>query len=218
MAITGRFETKGDSIRLESAYALGSHFTAHAKYGVTDERILAAGLETRLQLMRPTTVDISYVPASDTTNLKAAVKFAAAKLSAYYAFDGVRARGTVAKPSSRYELDAKLSATEQMKFAYDIASNALKVKLSRRLDPRNRLNLELHYAGGGDGKRFGIVSLNHKLAKRHSMTIESNYGKRKYSVEWDFKTNAGPWTISTDFSFDKSPHIGDWHVKRRFEF
>lgn len=168
--------------------------------------------------MRPTTVDMTYVPASDTAHLKAAVKLGATKLAAYYVFDGFRARGTVSKPSSRYELDAKLSPTEQMKLAYDFASKSVKVKLARRLDPRNRLNLELHYAGGGNGKRFGIVSLNHKLAKRHALTIASNYGKRKYSVEWDFKTNAGPWTISTDFSFDKSPHIGDWHVKRRFEF
>lgn len=185
---------------------------------MTDERILAAGVESRFEFKKPTTVDVTYVPASDTTLLKAAVKLSTAKLSAYYAFDGFRARGTVSKPSSRYELDAKLSPTEQMKLAYDFASKSFKVKLARRLDPRNRLNLEMHYSGRGEGKRFGIISLDHKLAKRHSMKIASDYGKRKYSVEWDFKTNAGPWTISTDFSFDKSPHIGDWHVKRRFEF
>ncbi len=219
MAITGKWDSPKEALHFQTAYLLGENFTFHAGYGVTDERLLAIGLESRFNFLGfANTVDFNYAPNPDVGTLKLAMKQGAARLGAQFAFDGIGERRIVSKPATRYELNAKLTANESMKLAFSPATRSSKLKLMHRLDARNRLNVELNYSGGGNGKRYFVVGMNHQLSKKHTLGISSNYGARKYSVELDYKTGGGPWTISTDFSYDKSPHIGDWHVKRRFEF
>lgn len=218
MSITGRFDSKGDSIRFESAYLLGDSFTAHAKYGITDEKLLGVGLETRFEFLgRANTVDMVYAPASDVGTMKLAVKQGAAKLSGSFSFDGLRARRVLSLPAAQYELNAKLNDVESIKLGFNKKSRAAKVKWMRKLDPRNRLDFELHYPGANANKeKFAVVSLNHAVSKRHAVTYSTNYGTKKHLLEWVYKTQAGPWTVACDLAFDKPR--GNWNVKRRFDF
>lgn len=219
MAITGKWDSPGEALHFQTAYLLGDNFTFHAGYGVTDERLLAIGLESRFQFLNTAnTIDLNYAPTSDVGSVKVAIKQGAARLGAQFSFDGLGERRVVSKPAARFELDAKLTSSESMKLAFNPANRASKLKVTHRLDCRNSLGVELNYSGGGNGKRYFVVGMNHQLSKKHTLGIRSNYGARKFSVDLDYKTSGGPWTVSTDFSFDKSPHIGDWHVKRRFEF
>lgn len=218
LAVTGRYLWPGEALRAEAAYALWNGATAHARFGVTEERVQAIGLESRFAVLgRANTVDVSYRPHADVATVKVAVKQGRAKAAATLDFAQVRAERRLSAPNARYELDARLNASEALKLAYSARSNAAKIKLVRVLDARNRLDVEYNF-NARDNARFVVVALKHTFSKRHALAISSNYGTRKYSVEWDYKTKAGPLTVSTDFSFDKSPHIGSWHVKRRFEF
>ncbi len=243
VAITGRYDSKLNSFRVESSYALGGHATAHAEYGVTDEEVLSLGLESRFKAFgRRNTVDMEYFPHSDKASMKLSVRQSRVKVSAILNFAKFRT-DTFKGHSERYELDARLNNKESVKMTFNARNSSAKFKFLRKLDPRNRVDITYNYER--PSQRFVTLCFNHFYSKRHTFALTANYGASKYSLEWDCKTSNGPWTISTDFLFDRryvfmhrafrlcsssksncislnsvnrSPHIGEWHIKRRFEF
>lgn len=217
MAVTGRYSSSNESLVAATSFAVSPSMTAHASYSVTGELLQSLGLESRFAgLGRAHTIDLSYAPGSDRASMKLMLKQNRAKLSAMLNFAKVREERRLAAPAAKYEIDARLNKKDTLKLAFNVKSGAKKVKLSHTLDDLNRLDLEYNIMRGGD--KFVVLALKHAFSKCNTLTVKSNYGAQKYSLEWDYKTKSGPWTVSTDFSFDKAPTVGDWNVKRRFEF
>lgn len=200
VAITGRYDSKKDSFGVDAAYAVDDANTVYGSYGVTDERVAAVGLETGFTAFgRRNTVDLSYQPPSDAAALKLAVRQGKTKVAAHVTFDDFQ-KNRGAKRGERYELDARLSGVENLKMSFDASSKAAKVKVSRRLDPKNRLDAEYSYISAAS--RFVSLTFKHQYSKVHAFAVTTNYGARNYKLEWDCKTDNGPWTVSTSFPFN----------------
>lgn len=215
-AITGKYDSKKDSFVVEAAYAFDDNNTVYTTYAVTDERVSSVGLESGMSAFgRRLTLDMTGFPPRDATALKLAIRQGKTKVASTFSFDSVQDRKTTAM-RARYELDAKLSAAESLKMSFDAKSHAAKVKVSRKLDPKNKLDAEYNYIDADS--KFLSVKFAHQYNSTHSFAVTANYGSRKYIVDWDCKTDNGPWTVSSSFPFNASPHTGDWQVKRRFEF
>lgn len=215
-AITGRYDSKKDSFGVDAAYAMDDTNTLYTSYAVTDEKVTALGLETGFTAFgRQNTIDMTYSPPHDTAKLKVAVRQGKTKLSGLFTFEDFQ-QSKVSKHSERYEFDAKLSGAESLKMSFDGKSKAAKVKVSRKLDPKNKLDAEYHYTDSS----LKYVSLNfkHQYSKVHAFSVTTDYGARKFKVEWNCNTENGPWTVGSSFAFNASPHKGDWSIKRRFEF
>jgi len=87
-----------------------------------------------------------------------------------------------------------------LKMSFDGKTKASKVKVSRKLDPKNRLDAEYNYIGADS--KFVSLTFKHQYSKVHTFSMNTNYGSRKYKIEWDCKTENGPWTVATSFPFN----------------
>lgn len=216
VAITGQYDSKKDSFAVDGAYALNPNSTLYASYGVTDERVNSVGVETSMTWgARRATVDMTYAPPRDSAVVKLGMRQGKVKLSAVTSLDSVRTE-RLNKHGEQFELDATLSGVESLKLSFNAANKAAKLKVSRKLDAKNKLDAE--YAHNDVANRVVSLKLKHSYSKVHTFSALVNYGLKKYTMEWDCNTDNGPWTVSTSFPFNASPHSGDWHVKRRFEF
>lgn len=215
LAITGRYASKSDSFAVDAVYKPELGSAAHLTYGVTDAQLLGVGIESGATLFgRPTTIDLAYSPPQDAAALKLTLKDGKMKMAAYYGFNAFTSSG-VANHKSRYELDAKLSTLEAVKLTFDQGSKAAKMRVTRKLDKRNTLQAEYNFVTAT--KKFVAVTLKHAYSKQHAFSLQSNYGTRKFKVEWDLKTENGPWTAATTFGFNTAPYKCDFTLKRRFE-
>lgn len=200
VAITGKYDSRKDSFGLEAAYALDSANTLHGVYGVTDEKVLSLGWETGFVAFgRRNTVDLNYYPHTDVTALKVAVRQSKTKVSGVFTFNNFTS-SHIKDHAENYELDAKLNGMESLKMNFNAKTNAAKVKISRKLDAKNTLQAEYVYANRDH--RYVSVCFKHAYSKTHTFAVTTNYGTKKYDVEWDCKTDNGPWTISTAFPFN----------------
>eukprot|EP00178_Gracilaria_changii_P000336 TRINITY_DN1041_c0_g1_i1.p1 TRINITY_DN1041_c0_g1~~TRINITY_DN1041_c0_g1_i1.p1 ORF type:complete len:258 (+),score=35.72 TRINITY_DN1041_c0_g1_i1:202-975(+) len=215
-ALTGRYASKKDSFGIDAAYAIDDSNTIYATYGVTDEKLLALGIETGFSAFsRRATVDLTYSPPRDAAALKAAVRQGKFKVSTYFSFDNFK-KNIVSSHSERYEVEAKISGVENLKISFDGKSRAAKIKLSHKLDAKNKLDAEYQHLAGGS--KAVVFTLKHAYSKSHTFALGFNYGAKKCKAEWDCKTDNGPWTITTNFPFNDSPLSGDLSIKRRFDF
>lgn len=216
VAITGRYHSKTDSFGIDAVYEIDDSSSAHMTYGVTEEKIMSLGMETGFGLLgRTNVVDLMYAPPSDQAALKMTVRQGKTKLSGTYLFPSF-STAHLKQHKSKYELSTKLNEFEKLEMTFDQTSKAAKVKLSRKLDSRNRLDGEYNYVDAG--KRFVALTLKHAYNQTHSFSMGANYGTRKYKVEWGIATANGPWTINSSFGFNQAPYKGEWTLKRRFEF
>lgn len=198
VAITGRYDSKKDSFGVDAAYALDDNNTIYAYYGVTDERLLSAGLETGFTAFgRRSTVDLVYLPPRDAAKAKLSVRQGKMKMAAVLTAEKARDPKSI---SARYELDAKLSGVESLKMMFDARSKASRLKVSRKLDPKNKLEAEYNYHN--PSSKSVSLTFTHQYSKLHTFGVTTNYGARKYTVEWDCRTDNGPWTVATSFPFN----------------
>lgn len=200
VAITGRYDSKKDSFGVDAAYTVDDSNTIYGSYGVTDEKIISLGLESGFTAFgRRNTVDMVYHPPNDSAMMKFAIRQGKTKVAAYFSFDDFK-ETNVKSHSERYELDARLSGVESLKMTFDGKTKASKVKVSRKLDPKNKLDAEYHYLSAST--KYVSLTFKHQYSKIHAFSVTTNYGARKYKVEWDCKTENGPWTVSTAFPFN----------------
>lgn len=216
VAVTGRFESKRESFSVDASYAIDNTNTVYGSYGVTDEKITSVGLETAFAMFgRRNTLDMTYFPPKDSGALKLSIRQGKVKASTTVSFDNLRSKN-VSDHAERYEIDAKLSGTEAVKMAYNAKTHAAKCKLSKKLDSRNRIDAEYNYVN--NNTRFLSMTFKHVYTEKHAFAINTNYGSRRYNVEWEYDSDHGPWTVVTSFPFNVSPKKGDWIIKRRLEF
>ncbi|CAN8063830.1 unnamed protein product [Agarophyton chilense] len=215
-ALTGCYASKNDSFGIDATYAVDDANTVYATYGVTDEKLLSLGVETGFTAFsRRGTVDLTYSPPRDAAVLKTAVRQGMFKVSAFFSFDNFK-KDYVKSHSERYEVEAKISSTENLKIAFDGKSRAARIKLSHKLDSKNKLDAEYQHLAAGS--KAVVFTLKHVYSKAHTFSLGFNYGANKCKAEWDCRTDNGPWTITTNFPFDASPLSGDLSIKRRFDF
>lgn len=131
--------------------------------------------------------------------MKVAVRQGKTKVSAVFSFDNFQS-SKLNDHSERYELDAKLSGVESLKMSFDGKTKASKVKVSRKLDPKNKL--EALYSYQNESSKSVCLTFKHQYSKVHTFSIATDYGSRKFKAEWDCKTDNGPWTIATSFPFN----------------
>lgn len=199
IAITGRYDSRKDSFGVDANYALDGSNTVYSTYSVTDEKVLALGLESGFTAFgRRNTIDLVYHPPRDNAGLKVSVRQGKTKVSGIFSFDNIQANN-IKDTTARYELDAKLNGMESLKMSFDGKSRAAKIKLSRKLDSRNRFEAEYSYAT--PDSKFVSLSYKHFYSKNNTFVLSTNYGSRRYKIEWDCKTDNGPWNVSTSFPF-----------------
>lgn len=199
VAITGKYDSMKESFVIDANYALDDANTLYASYGVTDEKLTALGLETGFTAFgKRNTFDATYSPSTDAAKLKVAIRQGKVKASGVFSFNNVQ-KSKVSERSDKYELDVKLSSVESLKMAYDVKRRATKVKLSRKLDPKNKLDAEYSYVDSTS--KFVSLTFKHQYSKVHGFGVVVDYGAKKYKVDWDCKTDNGPWTVSAMFPF-----------------
>lgn len=168
---------------------------------MTDEAVQSVGLESRFGAFgRHHTVDVKYAPQREGATMKLTMKQNHVRLSTTVNFDKLRS-SKLKEHSEQYEMVAPLRALGTVKVWFDARSNAARFTLFRRLDYRNHFDAE--YVYDRRGKRAVTLGMSHLYSPRHSFNLKANYGEKKYSVEWLCKTGNGPWSVKTDFSFDK---------------
>jgi hypothetical protein len=216
VAVTGRYSSKTDAFGIDAAYRLDDSSTVYLSYGVSEEKLLGLGMESGFDLFgRKNVVDLAYSPPSDSAAMKLTVRQGKTKLCGYYSFDNF-SESNFRNHKSRYELDTTLNDYESLNMTFDQGSRAAKLKVSRKLDRKNRLVAEYNHVTST--KKFVALTLKHALSRVHTISLGANYGNRKYKIEWDCKTANGPWTVTSAFPFNRSPHTGDFSLRRRFEF
>lgn len=200
MAITGRYDSKKDSFGVDAAYAIDDTNTIYGSYGVTDEKVTSLGLETAFAAFgRSSTVDLVYKPPADSASAKISVRNGKTKLTGFFSFANFK-DDNVKNHAETYELDAKLSGVESLKMSFNAKTRASKIKVSRKLDPKNRIEGEYSYVDAAS--KYVSVKLKHQYNNTHTFGVTTNYGPRRYKVEWDCKTENGPWNISSTFPFN----------------
>lgn len=173
------------------------------------------GVETGFCLFgRQNVVDLAYSPAQDSAAMKLTTRQGKTKVCGYFSFSNFSA-DKAKNHKSRYELDAKLSDLESLKMSFEQGTRAAKLRVSRRLDTRNTAQVEYNYVAST--KKFVVLSLKHAYNKMHTVSLSANYGSRKFKLDWDVKTQSGPWNLATSFGFSSAPSKGDFTIKRRFE-
>lgn len=215
LGITGRYASKTDSFGIDGVWRMDHSTSLHASYGVTEEKILGMGLETGFSLMgRQNVVDLAYSPPQDSAAMKVTVRQGKTKVCGYFSFSNFSTE-KAKNHKSRYELDAKLNEFESLKMSFDQGTRAAKVKVARRLDARNVVQAEYNHVTST--KKFLVLTLKHAYNKMHTISLNANYGSRKFRLDWDVKTQNGPWNLATSFGFSSAPSKGDFTIKRRFE-
>lgn len=142
---------------------------------------------------------MTYNPPKDSASIKLAVRQGKTKITATSTFYSIQS-SKLSDHSERYELDAKLSGVESLKMSFDGKSKASKVKVSRKLDPKNKLEAVYNYKD--QTSRSASLTFKHQYSKMHTLSIATDYGDRKFKAEWDCKTDNGPWTVTTAFPFN----------------
>jgi hypothetical protein len=215
VGITGTYHSKTDSFAVEGVYKLDDS-SLHVSYGVTEEKLLGVGMETGFDIFgRKNVVDLAYSPPQDAAAMKLTVRQGKSKIAGFFSFENFSA-SHVKNHKASYELDTKLNEFESLRMTFNQKTRAAKIKVSRKLDAKNRLDAEYSYIDAA--RKFVTLTLKHAYSKSHTFSAGANYGSRKYRLEWDCKTANGPWTVTSSFGFSTAPHKGDWSVKRRFEF
>lgn len=199
VAITGRYDSMRDSFGVDATYALDDVNTVYGSYGVTEEKISALGIESAFSAFkRESTVDLTYIPPNDSARVKLAVRQGKVKVSAVVSFDNVQ-KSDLNEHAERYEFDARLSGIESLKLSFDGKTKAAGVKVSRKLDVKNKLDAEYKYVNSSS--QSVSLTFKHQYNKNHLFSMTTDYGSRKYFVEWECKTENGPWTVATSFPF-----------------
>lgn len=215
LGITGRYTSKTDSFGIDAVWKIEPTSAVHASYGVTDEKLLGMGMETGFSLFgRQNVVDLAYSPPQDAAAMKLTTRQGKTKVCGYFSFSDFSV-DKVKNHMSRYELDAKLSDFESLKMSFEQGTRAAKLRVARRLDVRNTVQAEYNYVTST--KKFIVLSLKHAYNKMHTVSLSANYGSRKFKLDWDVKTQSGPWNVATTFGFNSAPSKGDFTIKRRFE-
>ena len=130
---------------------------------------------------------------------KLAIRQGKVKLSTLVSFPNFKT-SSCKEHVERYELDAKLSPIESLRLSFDGKSKASKIKVTRKLDPKNRIDAEYNYTSAS--LKYASLTFKHYYSKVHTFGINANYGSRKYRAEWECNTENGPWTVSTSFPFN----------------
>lgn len=215
VGITGRYTSKTDSFGIDGVWKADSSSSIHVSYGVTEEKLLGMGVEKGFSAFgRQNVVDMAYSPAQDSAAMRMTTRQGKTKICGYFAFSDFSA-DKAKNHKSRYELDAKLSDFESLKMSFEQGTRAAKLRVVRRLDVRNTAQVEYNYVTST--KKFLVFSLKHACNKMHTISLSANYGSRKFKLDWDVKTQSGPWNLATSFGFSSAPSKGDFTVKRRFE-
>lgn len=175
---------------------------------VTDERISSLGLETGFSIntTKRVTIDMTYFPPSDAARCKVLLRQGKVKLSGTWQAPSVKSLSTEVLQQVKYDFETKLSPMETLKLAFDSKSKAAKVKYGRKLDSKNKVDMEYAYAGANvpTGRPVAAVTLklSHSHSPKHSFSAAFNYGTKKIAAEWEWKTDKGPWTVNAAFPFN----------------
>lgn len=200
IAVTGQYDSKNDSFNVTGVYMVDPNVTAYGTYGVTDEQISLVGVESGFTILnRNGTADAMYIPPADLAMAKIAIRQGKYRLSTTVNFSNFSSKA-LAKPSARYELDAQLSGLESLKMMFDGTSKAARLKVTRKLDAKNKLDGEYIY--NNRNSKAVNLTMTHNYSKLHTFLANINYGPNKFTVQWEYKTENGPWTVSSTFPFD----------------
>lgn len=215
VSVTGRYESKKDSFGIDTAFATDDNNTLYGSYMVTDERISSLGLETGFNLTstKRVTIDTTYFPPSDAARLKVLLRQGKMKLAGTWQAPSLKSLSATSGDvlqQVKCEFETKLSPMETLKLGFDSKTKAAKAKYARKLDAKNKVDMEYAYpgtsssssAGGGRGNSAVTVKLSHTYSPKHSFSTAFNYGTKKIAAEWEWKTDKGPWTINASFPFN----------------
>lgn len=168
---------------------------------MTDEKVSSFGFESGFHMGKArSTVDVSYLPPLDAAACKLSVRQGKIKLAAMTTVTSVRSGGEGRQHTESFELDSKLSAKESLSMSFNAKSKATTLKISRRLDPKNKVEAQYVYNKASD--QFGTLSYTHIYSKMHVFSTNINYGAKKFNIEWDCSTDNGPWTLTSSFPFN----------------
>lgn len=174
---------------------------------VTNERISSLGLETGISLnSKRVTLDTTYFPPSDGARLKLLIRQGKTKLAGTWITPSVKSMSTDTLQNVKLDFETKVSPIETLKLGFDPKSKATKIKYGRKLDAKNKVDMEYVYAGTHvpEGRPVSAVTvkLGHGYSPRHSFSTAFNYGTKKIAAEWEWKTDKGPWTVIASFPFN----------------
>lgn len=228
---------------LDGAVAVSPSSRMYASFALADRSLTRIGAETAAVVTPdalPVLADFSYTPARDTVTAKLSARrgpnLATAWLSAANVSGlggGLRsalnrsassstgtAAGESAKPLSyeqRLEFESRLSDTETLRLQYDVRSRSTRVKLTRVLDKKNRVDAE--YSRTSTAAQSFVAGYQHKVDSRNKLSASANFGRQVYNVEWENRADGGPWTVKAVLPFAGAPtSLGDFTVRRKFEF
>lgn len=244
-SLTATYHSKKDAMTLDGAVAVSPASRMYASFSLADRSLTRIGAETASTVTSdalPVLADFSYTPARDTVMAKLSARrgpnLATAWLSAANisglagglrsALNRPAASSTtdattgeaVAKPLSyeqRLEFESRLSDTETLRLQYDVRSRSTRVKLTRVLDKKNRIDAE--YSRTSTAAQSFVAGYQHKVDSRNKLSASANFGRQVYNVEWENRADGGPWTVKAVLPFAGAPtSLGDFTVRRKFEF
>ncbi|KAK1868437.1 hypothetical protein I4F81_010924 [Pyropia yezoensis] len=242
-SLTATYHSKKDALTLDGAVAVSPSSRMYASFALADRSLTRIGAETAAVVTPdalPVLADFSYSPARDTVTAKLSARrgpnLATAWLSAANVSGlagGLRsalnrpassstgaAAGEAAKPLSyeqRLEFESRLSDTETLRLQYDVRSRSTRVKLTRVLDKKNRVDAE--YSRTSTASQSFVAGYQHKVDSRNKLSASANFGRQVYNVEWENRADGGPWTVKAVLPFAGAPtSLGDFTVRRKFEF
>lgn len=242
-SLAATYHSKKDALTLDGAVAVSPSSRMYASFALADRSLTRIGAETAAVVTPdalPVLADFSYSPARDTVTAKLSARrgpnLATAWLSAANVSGlagGLRsalnrpassstgaAAGEAAKPLSyeqRLEFESRLSDTETLRLQYDVRSRSTRVKLTRVLDKKNRVDAE--YSRISTASQSFVAGYQHKVDSRNKLSASANFGRQVYNVEWENRADGGPWTVKAVLPFAGAPtSLGDFTVRRKFEF
>lgn len=239
-SLTATYHSKKDALTLDGAVAVAPSSRMYASYALADHSLTRIGAETAMLATAdamPVLADLSYAPARDTVTAQLSARRGANKATAWLSAANVgtavgslrsmwdkssstAAAGEAAKPLSyeqRLEFESRLTDAETLRLQYDVRSRSTRVKLTRVLDKKNRVDAE--YSRTSTASQSFVAGYQHKVDSRNKLTASANFGRQVYNVEWENKADGGPWTVKAVLPFAGAPtSLGDFTVRRKFEF
>lgn len=201
VALTGKYESKKDSFTVNLSYLADDNNTFFGTYSVTDEKISSFGFESGFNLGKARSmVDVTYLPPIDAAACKLSVRQGKVKMTATTTVTSVRSGGEGRQHTENFELESALSAKESLFMSFNAKSRATSLKMSRRLDPKNKIEAQYVYNKASD--KFATLSYTHIYSKMHTFAANVDYGANKLNVEWNCNTDNGPWKVTSSFPFN----------------
>lgn len=244
-SLNATYHSKKDAMTLDGAVAVSPSSRMYASFALADRSLTRIGAETAAVVTPdalPVLADFSYTPARDTVTAKLSARrgpnlatawLSAANVSglagglrsalnrpASSSSTGAAAAGEATKPLSyeqRLEFESRLSDTETLRLQYDVRSRSTRVKLTRQLDKKNRVDAE--YSRTSTAAQSFVAGYQHRVDSRNKLSASANFGRQVYNVEWENRADGGPWTVKAVLPFAGAPtSLGDFTVRRKFEF